>query len=316
MARLLDQVVGHQEIISKMIQSFEAGRPGQTFLFVGPAGIGKKTVAIGLAQALMCPRSPRACGECPSCLRLAHGHHEGLLQIQPNGPQIKIEQAKEIIEFLSLQSLGGNRVIIIDQAQNLNPQAGNSLLKTLEEPPEGTFFFMIAPSVSGLMQTLRSRSRVVQFHPLTAEQLAQKVKAPAWALKSAGGSFEKLAQLQEGPEQELRLKALEVLQIFLKDKDFLVNEVWRQEFKDRAQGQRIVAYWLSYLRDALFLQSEGQEQVMNLDQLEFLKKLAAFPRAFLLALADKALQVEKGIVSNRDSQLLMEDFWISTHNLR
>jgi len=316
MARLLDQVVGHQEIISKMIQSFEAGRPGQTFLFVGPAGIGKKFVAKGLAQALLCQRSPRGCGECPSCLRLVNDRHEGLLMIQPTTPQIKIEQAKEIIEYLTLQSLSGNRVIIIDQAQTLNPQAGNSLLKTLEEPPEGTFFFMIAPSVSGLMQTLRSRSRVVQFHPLTAEQLAQKVKAPAWALKSAGGSFEKLAQLQAGPEQELRLKALEVLQIFLKDKDFLVNEVWRQEFKDRVQGQRIVAYWMSFLRDALFLQSDGQEQVMNLDQLELLKKLATFPRHFLLALSDKALQVEKAILANRDSQLLMEDFWITTHALR
>ena len=61
MARILEQVIGHQEIIEKMLESFEAGRPGQTFLFVGPSGIGKKLTATGFAQALTCEKSPRAC---------------------------------------------------------------------------------------------------------------------------------------------------------------------------------------------------------------------------------------------------------------
>lgn len=192
MARLLDFVLGHQEIIKKMVDSFEAGKPGQTFLFVGPSGIGKKHTAIGLAQALMCPQSKRGCGRCPSCFRVSQPNHphENLRIITPAGAAIKMEQAKEVMEFLSLKSLGGNRVIIIDQAQTLNPQAANALLKTLEEPPEGTFFFLIAPSVAGIMPTIRSRSRIVQFKPLAMEDLAKRVKAPTWALKSAGGSFE------------------------------------------------------------------------------------------------------------------------------
>ncbi|KHD87444.1 MAG: DNA polymerase III subunit delta' [Bdellovibrio sp. ArHS] len=311
MARLLDFVLGHQEIIAKLVASFEQGKPGQTYLFVGPAGIGKKLTAHGLAQALACPQSPRGCGKCPSCFRMAQGTHEGLKIVEPAGAQIKMEQAREVIEFLSLKSLSGNRIIIIDQAQNLNPQAANSLLKTLEEPPEGTFFFLIAPSVAGLMQTIRSRSRIVQFKPLTAEDLQKKVKAPAWALRAARGSFEKLAQLQEGPELELRQKSVEMLNLFLTDPDFLLNETWRTEFKDRTQGQRLVSYWVSLMKDAVYLQEGAKSQITNLDQAPIIKTLAEYSREFLLALMQKSLQVEQAFGANRDPQLVMEEFFIT-----
>lgn len=312
MARMLDFVLGHQETIKKMVESFENGRPGQTFLFVGPGGIGKKLTAMGFAQALLCPSSKRGCGKCPSCFRMSQGSHEGLKVIAPSGANIKMEQAKEVLEFLSLKSLTGNRVIIIDQAQTLNPQAANSLLKTLEEPPEGTFFFLIAPSVAGILPTIRSRSRIVQFRPLTQEDLGKKVKAPTWALKAAGGSFEKLAQLQEGPEQEVREKAVEILTLFIQDSDFLLNELWRTEFKDRAQGQRMIAYWIGFVKDAICLQEGAKTQIVNLDQAPLIKSLAELDRQYLLRLVQKALQVEQAFGANRDPQLVVEEFYIST----
>ncbi|MEK2687923.1 DNA polymerase III subunit [Bdellovibrio sp. GT3] len=317
MARLLDFILGHQETIKKMTDSFEAGKPGQTFLFVGPAGVGKKMTAIGLAQALMCPQSARGCGRCPSCFRVAQKDHahENLRIIAPSGANIKIEQAKEVLEFLSLKSLGGNRVIIIDQAQLLNPQAANSLLKTLEEPPDGTFFFLIAPSVAGIMPTIRSRSRIVQFKPLSMEELGKRVKAPTWALKSAGGSFEKLAQLQDGPELELREKSVEILNVFLKDKDFLLNEMWRAEFKDRQQGQRLLSYWVSYFRDAIVYQEGAKSQIANLDQAPLIKTLAEESREKLLVLIQKALQSEQALGANRDSQLVMEEYFITSQDI-
>ncbi|KYG61515.1 DNA polymerase III subunit delta' [Bdellovibrio bacteriovorus] len=312
MARLLDFILGHQEIITKLVSSFEQGKPGQTYLFVGPSGIGKKMTAMGLAQALMCPQSRRGCGKCPSCFRVAQGTHEGLKIVSPSGTNIKMEQAKEVLDFLSLRSLSGNRVIIIDQAQSLNPQAANALLKTLEEPPEGTFFFLISPSVAGLLPTIRSRSRVVQFKPLKAEDLSKKSKAPAWALNAAGGSFEKLAQLQEGPEQEVRQKAIELLTVFLNDQDFLLSELWRSEFKDRAQGARIVSYWAGFMKDAVYLQEGQKTQIVNLDQPSLIKTLAENSREFLLNLIQKTLQVEQSLLAHRDAQLVMEEFYITS----
>ncbi|MEK2644615.1 DNA polymerase III subunit delta' [Bdellovibrio sp. BCCA] len=312
MARMLDFVLGHQDIIKKMVESFEQGKPGQTYLFVGPAGIGKKLTAMGLAQALLCPQSSRGCGKCPSCFRISQGSHEGLKVIEPSGAQIKMEQAREVIEFLSLKSLSGNRVVIIDQAQSLNPQAANSLLKTLEEPPPGTFFFLIAPSVAGIMATIRSRSRIVQFKPLSAEDLARKTKAPTWAVRAAGGSFEKLAQLQEGPEQELREKSIEILNLFLQDRDFLLNELWRSEFKDRAQGQRMLSYWVGFIKDAIYLQEGVKNQIANVDQAPLIKALAEYSREFLLDLIQKALRAEQALGANRDPQLVVEELYITS----
>lgn len=312
MARLLDFILGHQEVIGKLVSSFEQGKPGQTYLFVGPSGIGKKLTAVGLAQALLCPQSPRGCGKCPSCFRVAQGHHEGLKIVTPSGVQIKMEQAKEVLEYLHLRSLSGHRVIIIDQAHTLNPQAANALLKTLEEPPEGTFFFLISPSVAGIMPTIRSRSRIVQFKPLRSEDLSKKVKAPAWALKAAGGSFERLAQLQDGPEQEVRAKAVELLQIFLNDQDFLLNELWRTEFKDRAQGARLVNYWAGFFKDAVYLQEDHKQQIVNLDQAPLIKSLAENSREYLLNLTVKALQVEQSLLAHRDGQLVIEEFYLNS----
>jgi DNA polymerase-3 subunit delta' len=311
MARLLDFVIGHKDIIEKMMVSFEQGKPGQTFLFVGPDGIGKKLVAKGMAQALLCPKNPRGCGLCPSCFRISQGNHEGYLEIAPEGANIKMEQGKQVISFLNLRSISHNRVILIDQAQTLNAQTANSLLKTLEEPPEGTFFFLIAPSVAGVLPTIRSRSRVVQFKPLKSADLARKVEAPAWALKSAAGSFEKLKQLQEGPELEVRQTSVDILNMFLKDSDFLLNDAWRTEVKDRQQAQRLFSYWVGFVKDAIIMQEDLKDQMVNVDQNELVKTLAEYSREFLLDLMRGALSTERAFGANRDSQLVVEEYFIS-----
>jgi DNA polymerase-3 subunit delta' len=309
-ARIIDQILGHKDIIERMLKSFDNGKPGQTYLFVGPSGIGKRMSALGFAQALLCSESLRACGRCGSCLRMEKGTHEGLKVVIPNGANIVVSQAREIIDFLNLKSLSGRRVIIIDQAQLLNPMAANSLLKTLEEPPEGTFFFLIAPSIAGLLPTIRSRSRAVHFRPLQERDLAQRSQAPQWAIRSARGSFQKLSQLLDRGEQELRGKSVEILKLFIRDPHFLLNENWRSEVKDRSQALEIMSYWVSFLSDAICFQENAQDRVVNLDQTELVKELAGFGRSFLLGMAEDALKAEQALTAHRDPQLVIEEYYI------
>lgn len=311
MARLLDQVFGHQEVVAQLVQTLAGPRPGQTFLFVGLSGIGKKKVALGLAQGLLCEHTVKACGSCASCLRLASGAHESLRVIEASGPQIKIDDSREILSFLNLQSLTKRRVVIIDQAQTLNLQAANALLKILEEPPEETYFFLIAPSSAGLLPTIRSRSRTVQFRPLSLADMKRAVpEAPEWALRASQGSFEKLGHLQEGPEQELRAESLSLLQRFLEEEDFLMESGWREAFKERARAQKIISYWVSFLRDVLYFKQDPKSLIMNIDQLDLLKNLARRNVQELLNLTESALSVETSIVQNRDVSLLIEEFWV------
>jgi DNA polymerase-3 subunit delta' len=317
LARLLDQVFGHKDVVAKLLGTFASDRPGQTFLFVGPNGIGKKKVALALAQALLCETSRTACGACGSCRRVASGTNESLKVIASEGPQIKIEESREVIQFLNLQGLTKHRVIVIDQVQSLNLQAANSLLKTLEEPPPETYFFLIAPSVAGVLATIRSRSRVVGFKPLASEEIARGAGlAPAWAIRASQGSFEKLARLQEGAEQEFRGEALSLLQQFLEDKEFLTDNNWRDSFKERVKSQRILSYWISFLRDVLYFQEDQMNSIMNVDQEERLKTVSLRSRDLILELVDKALTVEKEIFQNRDVQLLIEEFWIRQNRER
>lgn len=293
-------------MIERLVEVFSSEKPGQTFLFLGPSGIGKKLVALGMAQALLCERGRSACGQCGSCLRAAQEHHESLRVLSPDGAHIKIDQAREVIEFLSLQSLTENRVVIIDQAQSMNAQASNALLKILEEPPVGTFFFLIAPSNAGILPTIRSRSRVVQFKPLNMDEVARRVEAPAWALRACGGSFEKLEQLQESHEIEVRAKAADLLGLLVQDQDFLTNETWRDGMKDRGASLRMVSYWISFLRDAMVLKGQNKEMVLNVDQGKLLKSLFELPTDHLVNLLDEALRVEQGILGNQDVVLLIE----------
>lgn len=259
MAGLLEDVIGHKKLIAQMLHSFELGKPGQTYLFVGPSGIGKKKVALGLAQALMCSQSNQGCGECSSCKKMAQGHHEGLKVISPDGAQIKVDQIRELLGFLNLQSLTNYRVIIIDEAQNLNAAAANSLLKTLEEPPEKTLYFLISSSAASVLPTIRSRSRVVSFQPLSEAELRTwpgAQMAPSWAFRAAQGKIENLKDLLDSSEQEYRRECLGQLDNFLSNEDFLYDDSWRQFFKERSSAPKWIGYWILFLRDAWALKSE------------------------------------------------------------
>src|SRR4051812_15628421 len=155
---IFEKINGHDQQIRALTEAVTKNRLPQSLLFVGPSGIGKKLVALGLAQVLVCerrkPSETKACGECGPCVRVARQSSEDLLFIEPQGASIKIEQAHEILRFISLRRLGRARVIIINEAQLLGPQAGNALLKSLEEPPGETFFILVTQNSGAILTTI------------------------------------------------------------------------------------------------------------------------------------------------------------------
>lgn len=327
MARLLDSVLGHSEIIERFISSISSGRLPHTFLFVGPAGVGRKTVALALAQALLCETSPEACGVCGSCLRVSRFVHpvvvkgtaanttgtEGLLLIEPEKNSIKIEQAHQVLEFLSLRALGKNRVVVLDAAETLNPQAGNSLLKALEEPPPGTFIFMMAPSPEHVLPTLRSRSQVVTFKPLAISEMQKKAKAPDWALKASQGSFERLAQLLEKDEMQVRESAIAWLQDWSSEPLAYLKSQNRDLVRGRENAQSLALHLSWLLRDTMYLKLGAREKILNTDKLPQLQKISdQLSQDCLMRACEKALWIEQNLKKNFDPGLLFEQFWIET----
>lgn len=146
------------------------------YLFCGARGCGKTTLARLLAQALFCGagEAERPCGHCPACKRFLSGNHPDARTVAPKGRSIGVDDVRELIDYLSRRPYeGGWHVAIIERAEKMTPSAQNALLKTLENPPEDTVFFLLTETPGALLSTVRSRARLVRVSPLTREACAE-----------------------------------------------------------------------------------------------------------------------------------------------
>ncbi|MEE4376739.1 MAG: DNA polymerase III subunit delta' [Candidatus Competibacteraceae bacterium] len=157
-------------------QRQRADRLPHALLLVGPPGLGKLLFAQRLIQALLCEsRDEQAisCGSCRSCrLFLSAGHPDCTVAepSEPNKP-IKVDQIRELCAFLGYTSqFGGYKVALVASAEQLNINAANSLLKTLEEPPTNSLLLLVTPFPSRLPATVRSRCQTVIFSEPSTEQ--------------------------------------------------------------------------------------------------------------------------------------------------
>jgi DNA polymerase III subunit delta' len=172
------EILGHGPIIDRLWSTLAADRLHHAYLFEGPAGVGKRLVALRLAQAANCedPGPAPPCGRCRSCTSIAAGAHPDVLWLEPEPgratPIIAIDQVREVIRQAGYHRYAGRRrFIIVDPAEALPPPSANALLKTLEEPPDGTGFILIASHAASLLPTILSRCQRVRFSALPVPEL-------------------------------------------------------------------------------------------------------------------------------------------------
>jgi DNA polymerase-3 subunit delta' len=170
--RLAD-IMGQEHAVGLLTRALATGRLAHACLFDGPDGVGKRSAAIGLALAIACEVAPNeGCGTCDSCRRMLTGQHPDLVQFAPGAATYVVDQAREIVALASSRPHEARgRVIVLDQADALNPASANSLLKTLEEPFPGNYLVLVTAAPDRLLPTIRSRVQRVRFLALRPEVL-------------------------------------------------------------------------------------------------------------------------------------------------
>lgn len=181
-------IIGHDRVLEMFRRSLARGRLASTFLFVGPPGVGKRTTALYLAQALLCESARadalHACGTCGGCAQVAAQTHPDLVVVcKPEDKSfIPIElfigdrehrMREGLCHDIAMKPFrGGRKVAIIDDADYLNQEGANCLLKTLEEPPPHSVIILIGTSEQRQLPTIRSRCQIIRFAPLSDDQVA------------------------------------------------------------------------------------------------------------------------------------------------
>jgi DNA polymerase-3 subunit delta' len=215
-----DDLIGQPKVAAFLSAASASGAFSHAYLFVGPAGSGKKTAAKALACAIVC--EDRGCGTCAACQRIRKGFHPDVRTYEPEGAaSYMVEQVRELIHDVTLAPIEAHRkVYILDRAEALGSQSANALLKTLEEPPEDAVFILLATTYDSVLPTISSRCQVVRFArvaPATAvAMLMQRAgvdeAGARAALAASGGVVPRAIDfIRSGERREMRAEVLGVM---------------------------------------------------------------------------------------------------------
>lgn len=283
-------IVGHDEVVAQFRRRLDLGRLASTFLFVGPTGIGKRTFAMKLAQALLCTerdeRLLEPCGTCPSCLQVKSQTHPDLLLVAKPDDKNTLpldlfigddehRMREGLCHDISLRPMmSARRVAIIDDADFLSRESANCLLKTLEEPPPRSVMILIGTSVEQQLPTIRSRAQIVRFQPLSLEVVAELLVKQS--LVADRSEAERLATHSEGSlAQALELADPELWsfrdQLYVKLSEPLLDSVstakmvlafveaaGKEAVARRVRGRRVIGFAADYYRQLARVLAGGE----------------------------------------------------------
>ena len=304
---MFDRIIGNQRAKDTLRRMLAGRRVPGALLFAGEEAVGKKLYALELAKALNChsPAGVEACDKCSSCVRITHfadapvdkpddakhiiwSEHRDVGLVKADKRVINVHQVRDVeLETNFRPHEGKARVFIFEDADKMNAQASNALLKTLEEPAPTSHIILLSARAANLLTTIRSRCQAIRFAPLTAEEIESYLVR---SKRRAGGEARLAAHLARGrlglalslnldAYREARDAMLSVLDALatreadrvrlLRAAEDLSDAKRKDEFEPRLDVLETL------IRDAWLLSLDPQAKIVNEDIRERLARLGA-----------------------------------------
>ena len=206
--KVWQELLGQPEAIEQLSRVVEDKNSGfqHSWLFTGPAGSGRSTLARAFAAALQCEEN--GCGVCTSCKLIAADAHPDVRMLVTDKVIISIEEVRQLVQFAALGStLGEYRIVIIEDADRMTERTSNVLLKALEEPQPKTVWILCAPSAADMLPTIRSRTRNVVLRLPSIEEVAQLLIQRDGVKEELALSSARQAQQHVGMARRLAMSA-------------------------------------------------------------------------------------------------------------
>ncbi len=320
-------LIGNERIKRLLKRAVAQERIGQSLIFAGQRGVGKLQFALALAQAINCqqPLEGDACGACNTCRKFAAREFTDVKTIAPDGQFIKIEQTREMLrEAYFMPYEGRRRVYLLDEADRLKEQAANSILKTLEEPPDTSLLILITAKPYALLETIRSRCQMMNFAPLAADELETYLQAnykrPADETKLlarlARGSLGRALEIDLGVYKEKRSTMMELIEALAVTRDTIklmnLAEYLGRKL-DKAEFENHIDLLMILLEDIFHLKlGKSVESLTNADILKRLEQIAEVTSVEkITAWVEKIEGVLQNLVRNINRHIAMEAILIT-----
>lgn len=323
------EIIGHQKPLASLRLALAKGRLHHAYLFLGPEGVGKRTLGLSLAQAIHCKETENeACGECPNCSRIQTGNHPDVRIIEPAAgkKEIGIRQIREMEKELNLRAFSGKKIAIIDPAHLMNMSAQNALLKTLEEPPRDCLLILVASNAGGLLSTLRSRCLRISFGPLPRDLIAGFLTAQRAMTSDEAQFIAAISMGSLGAALDLdREELIEQRRSWIETMRSLTLGNYRGALDaaeaisgSREESLRFLAWLETWYRDLLvYSVTQDTTELINLDIVSTLQqKSAASEREQILLALSRTAGAAARIQRNLNRRMVLEGLFIGAVEAR